>query len=114
MPVTKCPLCARPYRAGEAVRPGVGDIIPQGSKDSRRVPSSARKLGTLGPNSAEGGLEREDWGVAAGGGGQKGAGLQDGFLARVALGTFLRDVLRQLGRNCLVLGTKEVPQEDRE
>lgn len=39
MPVTKCPLCARPRRAGETVRPGLGDIIPQGSKDSRRVPA---------------------------------------------------------------------------
>lgn len=41
----------------------------------------------------------------------KGVGPRDGFSARVALSTFLRDVLKQLGRNCLVLGTKEVAQK---
>lgn len=52
---------------------------------------------------AKGALEREDGKNRA----------EGGFLAEVALSTFLRDVLRQLGRNCHVLGTQEAPQESR-
>lgn len=74
----------------------------------RRVPGGTRQLGAFDLTLVEEGLEREDLRGGRGVAGSRAAGWLPG---KGSPKHILERVLRQPGRNCLVLGTKEVPRE---
>lgn len=68
----------------------------------RRVPGNTRKLGAFGLTLVKEGLQRED----LGGGGVAGSRVAGWLPGKGSPKHILERVLRQPGRNCLVLGTK--------
>lgn len=102
--ITECPLRSRPHRTREMLSEGWGAMsLPQGLRTKGTELAAPGAGYTHLSLAAKGALEREDWRNRAAG----------GFLAEVAPSTFLRDVLRQLGRKCHVLGSQEAPLEGR-
>lgn len=88
--------------------PGVGKLPGKGCGPRHAWGGSGLRGGS--PRAAQGtGRARPQFGKGRLWGGRAKAG----FLAEAAPSTFLRDSLRQLGRKCHVLGTKDLPQEGR-